>query len=47
MGGVQIGESVHGTLGASSNDSLIGFEELGQTDGFTTKALEFRLQQSG
>ncbi|TYJ53694.1 hypothetical protein B9479_005661 [Cryptococcus floricola] len=28
-------------------DRLIGFEELGQTDNFSTKALEFRLQQSG
>ncbi|WVN84895.1 uncharacterized protein L203_100031 [Cryptococcus depauperatus CBS 7841] len=28
-------------------DRLIGFEELGQTDNFTTKMLEFRLQQSG
>ncbi|WVQ72992.1 hypothetical protein IAR50_002555 [Cryptococcus sp. DSM 104548] len=28
-------------------DRLIGFEDLGQTDTFTTKALEFRLQQSG
>ncbi|BEI80296.1 hypothetical protein CcaverHIS002_0108250 [Cutaneotrichosporon cavernicola] len=28
-------------------DRLIGFEELGQTDQFSTTALEFRLQQSG
>ena len=26
---------------------LIGFEELGQTDQFTTSALEFRLKQTG
>lgn len=26
---------------------MIGFEELGQTDNFTTKALEFRLSQTG
>ncbi|OWT37285.1 GTPase inhibitor [Cryptococcus neoformans] len=28
-------------------DRLIGFEELGQSDNFTTKALEFRLSQTG
>ncbi|RSH91710.1 hypothetical protein EHS25_009079 [Saitozyma podzolica] len=28
-------------------DRLIGFEELGDSDKFTSKALEFRLQQSG
>ncbi|UOH83641.1 hypothetical protein LQV05_006374 [Cryptococcus neoformans] len=27
--------------------ALIGFEELGQSDNFTTKALEFRLSQTG
>jgi len=26
---------------------LIGFEELGQTDQFTTAMLEFRLKQTG
>lgn len=32
---------------ADTTSRLIGFEELGDSDKFTSKALEFRLQQSG
>ncbi|WVR07828.1 hypothetical protein IAU60_004871 [Kwoniella sp. DSM 27419] len=45
--GVQVLPCVLAFVDGKAVDRLIGFEELGQTDRFTSKTLEFRLKQSG
>ncbi|KAK1922061.1 putative GTPase inhibitor [Papiliotrema laurentii] len=45
--GVQVLPCVHVFVDGKGVDRLIGFEELGHTDQFTTSALEFRLRQTG
>ncbi|KAL7418275.1 hypothetical protein Q5752_006731 [Cryptotrichosporon argae] len=45
--GVQVLPCVHVFVDGRCVDRLIGFEELGDTDAFTTATLEFRLKASG
>ena len=45
--GVQVLPCVHVFVDGRGVDRLIGFEELGHSDQFTTSMLEFRLKQTG
>jgi hypothetical protein len=47
MGNVSIGEQLWRMSCQEADNRLIGFEEFGNSDVFTAKALEFRLQISG
>lgn len=45
--GIQVLPCVYVFVDGRGTDRLIGFEDLGHNDNFTTAALEFRLKQSG